>query len=49
MKLGNAWNTDPRLKNILHRSDAAVLLLLAAAVAWFLWTHWKHRDRESEA
>ena len=24
MKLGNAWNTDPRLKHILHESDAAV-------------------------
>ncbi len=49
MKLGNAWDTDPRLKNILHRSDAVVLLLLCAAVAWFLWTHWKRRGAESEA
>ena len=49
MKLGNAWDTDPRLKNILHRSDAVVLLLLCAAAAWFLWTHWKHRGAESEA
>lgn len=49
MKLGNAWNTDPRLKNILHRSDAVVVLLLFAAVAWFIWTHVKHWNRESEA
>ncbi|MGO8719627.1 MAG: DedA family protein [Acidobacteriaceae bacterium] len=49
MRLGNAWNTDPRLKNILHRSDAAVLLLLGAAFAWFIWTHLKNRSRESEA
>ena len=43
MKLGKAWNTDPRLKQILHRSDAAVLLLLVAGVSWFVWTHWKQR------
>ncbi len=49
MKLGNAWDTDPRLKQILHRSDAVVLLLLFAALAWFLWTHVKHRNRASEA
>lgn len=49
MRLGNAWDTDPRLKHILHRSDTAVLLLLGAAFAWFIWTHWKRRSRESEA
>ncbi len=45
MKLGNAWNTDPRLKHILHRADAAILALLVAAAVWFVWTHWKHRTR----
>ncbi|MHB1936762.1 MAG: DedA family protein [Acidobacteriaceae bacterium] len=49
MKLGNAWNTDPRLKNILHRSDAVVLLLLFAALAWFIWSHVKYRNTEREA
>ena len=49
MKLGNAWNTDPRLKRILHESDAAVLVLIGAAFVWFIWTHWKHRTREIEA
>ena len=49
MKLGNAWDTDPRLKHILHRSDAAILLLLGAAFVWFLWTHWNRRNRQSEA
>jgi membrane protein DedA with SNARE-associated domain len=44
-RLGNAWNTDPRLKHALHRADAAVLLVLAALFAWFVWTHWKHRMR----
>ncbi|MES2219813.1 MAG: DedA family protein [Acidobacteriota bacterium] len=49
MKLGNAWNTDPRLKRILHSADAAILLLLAAGVVWFVWTHWKNRVAENEA
>ncbi len=43
MKLGNAWNTDPRLKQVLHRFDALIVLCLLAAVAWFVRTHWKHR------
>jgi membrane protein DedA with SNARE-associated domain len=48
MKLGNAWDTDPRLKHILHKSDAAILLLLVAGLVWFIWTHWSHRSRPSE-
>lgn len=48
-KLGAAWNTDPTLKHILHRADAAILVLLVAAFAWFVWTHWKHRVREQGA
>ncbi len=49
MKLGDEWNTDPRLKRVLHSADAAILLLLAAGVVWFVWTHWKNRAAESEA
>lgn len=45
MKLGEAWNTDPRLKTWFHRLDAVILALLLAGAAWFLWTHWKHRIR----
>jgi membrane protein DedA with SNARE-associated domain len=48
-KLGSAWNTDPRLKSIFHRADAAIIILLAAAIVWFVWTHWKQRIREQGA
>ena len=48
-KLGDAWNTDPRLKNILHRADAAILAVLAVLFVWFVWTHWKQRVREQNA
>jgi membrane protein DedA with SNARE-associated domain len=43
MKLGERWNADPRLKEIFHRFDAAILVVLLAAVAWYIWSHAKHR------
>jgi membrane protein DedA with SNARE-associated domain len=48
-KLGDAWNTDPRLKNVLHRADAAILAVLAVLFVWFIWTHWKQRMRQQNA
>ena len=37
MKLGEKWNTDPRLKAAFHRFDLAIGVLGVAAVAWFVW------------
>jgi membrane protein DedA with SNARE-associated domain len=45
MKLGEQWDSDPRLKLWLHRLDAVILLLLVAGLAWFLRSHWKNRLR----
>ena len=45
MKLGEKWNTDPRLKYWLHRLDAVILLLLLAGLALFFRSHWKNRMR----
>ncbi|HWZ46534.1 MAG TPA: DedA family protein [Candidatus Saccharimonadales bacterium] len=42
MKAGEHWR-DPRLSHWLHRLDAVILVLLAGAAAWFLWSHWKNR------
>ncbi len=47
-KLGSAWNTDPRLKSILHRADLAIIILLAVAFVWFVRTHWQQRIRGQE-
>jgi membrane protein DedA with SNARE-associated domain len=49
VKLGKAWDTDPRFKAEFHRFHLAIELLIVAAVVWFVWTHWKNRARPSEA
>ena len=45
MKLGERWDSDPRLKLWLHRLDAVIVVLLLAALAWFVRSHWKNRLR----
>ena len=45
MKLGEQWNSDPRLKHWLHRLDVVVLAFLVLGVTWFVWSHWKNRMR----
>jgi membrane protein DedA with SNARE-associated domain len=36
-KLGEQWNSDPRLKAAFHRFDAAIGIAIVAAAAWFVW------------
>ncbi|HLH09380.1 MAG TPA: DedA family protein [Terriglobales bacterium] len=43
MRLGEKWDTDPRLKMWFHRFDAVIAIALLAAAAWFVWSRWKHR------
>lgn len=45
MKLGEQWDKDPRLRQWLHRLDALIIVLLLAAVIWFVRSHWKNRMR----
>jgi membrane protein DedA with SNARE-associated domain len=45
MKLGEAWDSDPRLKDWFHRADAVIVAVGLVAVGWFLWTRWKRRVR----
>ncbi len=45
MQAGASWNSpDSRLKYILHKADAAVVVLLLAGITWFVWSHLRHRD-----
>ena len=41
MKLGDQWNSDPRLKAAFHQADLAIGLVLVALVAMYVW----HRVR----
>lgn len=49
MRLGQAWDSDPRFKAIFHRFHLGMELLLLAGFVWFIWTHWRNRVRPSEA
>lgn len=42
-QLGERWDTDPRLKQILHRFDAVIVVVLVAGIVWFVWSHWRSR------
>ena len=37
MKLGGAWQTDPRLKAFFHRADFAIGAVLLVAVGLYIW------------
>lgn len=43
MKLGQRWDTDPRLQEAFHRFHLVVELAIAALFAWFLWAHIQRR------
>jgi membrane protein DedA with SNARE-associated domain len=45
MKLGEAWDTDPRFKEVFHRFHSVVILLILLGIVWFVWSHWKQRIR----
>jgi membrane protein DedA with SNARE-associated domain len=50
MKAGASWN-DPNsmLKKVLHKADAAIIVLVLAGFAWFVWTHLKNRGSAEAA
>ncbi len=43
MKLGHAWDTDPRVKAVMHRADGVIVVAVLAAIGWFVW----HRRRKA--
>lgn len=48
MKLGNAFRTDPRFKEVFDRFHLAVEALILIGVIWFVASHWKNRIRAGE-
>lgn len=49
MRLGQAWDTDPRFKAAFHRFHLGVEILILLALVWFFWNHWRNRVRPDEA
>jgi membrane protein DedA with SNARE-associated domain len=43
--LGYHWDTDPRLKQWLHRFDAVIVLALLIGIVFFVQSHWRNRVR----
>lgn len=43
--LGERWDSDPRLRDFMHRFDAVILVGLLALIAWYGWRHWRQRLR----
>ncbi len=46
-KLGERWDSDPRLKMWFHRFDAIIGAIIVLGVIWFVWSHWQHRIKKS--
>jgi len=49
MKLGQRWDTDPRLRIWFHRLDAVILAVILIGIVVFVWTRWQGRIREDDA
>ena len=43
MRLGERWESDPRLKQWFHRMDALILAVIVIAAVYFVWSHLQHR------
>lgn len=44
--LGERWESDPRLRAVMHRFDFAIVGLLALGAAWFVWRHLRHAQQK---
>ena len=42
------WNSDPTLRDVLHRFDAVIVGALLILIVWYIARHWKHRLRAED-
>jgi len=47
-KLGERWDSDPRLKLWFHRFDALIVVVLLLGIGWFIRGHVRNRMRGAE-
>ena len=45
MKLGDKWNSDPRVKAAFHSADVVIVVLVLAAAGFFVWHRLKGRKK----
>ena len=43
LKLGERWNSDPSLRDFMHRFDAVIVVVIVIGVIWYVHRHWRHR------
>jgi membrane protein DedA with SNARE-associated domain len=39
--LGSRWDSDPTFRRLFHEFDAAIAVVVLAALAWFIWSRWR--------
>jgi membrane protein DedA with SNARE-associated domain len=42
-ELGARWDSDPRLKQFMHRFDAVIVAAVLVLALWYVWSHLRHR------
>ena len=42
-KLGERWDSDPSLRDFMHRFDAVIVGAIVLGFGWYVWRHWQHR------
>ena len=43
-QLGAQWDSNPALKAAFHNADIAIVLLVVAGIAWFVWSRQRRRS-----
>ena len=43
-KLGEKWDSDPRLRAIMHQLDLVIVAVIVLGVGWYIWRHLRHRN-----
>jgi membrane protein DedA with SNARE-associated domain len=49
LKLGERWDSDPRLKQWFHRLDAVIVFVLVIGIVYFVQSHWRNRVKANAA
>lgn len=48
-KLGEKWDKDPTLKNLFHRFDFIIGIVIVLAAAWWIWRHLRQSNKPRTA